>query len=1139
MRHFLGHVLTVGFLALLALPAESTGKEDMRGVIVEESESSGAAFKAGLLPGDLLFSWERPVAPQAGSTAATALFSTPFDLLFAEYAEGVRGPLVLRGLRGGKALVVQLAASPWKLTVLPRLSNEERALWDTLSRQLRTEEFPSAVETLDALSAMLREQRLASEAAWLFFRGGQVAAKARRWRAAEELYDRALALEGSKLGPLERAWIYDAKAEASEGENDMEGAKAAYERARVARQEAGGEGLLYAVSLIRTGILAAKRGDLSLARERLEMALAIREREAPHTFALAAVLSNLGTVARDQGELDEAESLNLRALALREEFAPDSLDLAGSYNNLGVVALDRGDLANAERLFQRATAIKERLSPGSLEVAASLNNLGIVELERGDLASAEEHFGSSLATRVSLAPGSLAVAQSLNNLGNIAWARGELDLAESFYLKALAIREKLAPGSQKVAANLTNLGVLARDRGDLTAAEAFHQKAMVVFEALQPRGIESAVCHDNLGAVALDREDIAVAETHYRTALAIQEKLAPGSLGVARSMLNLCNTAQKRGDIQAAEEWGIRAQGLYSRLAPGSFLEAESLHSVGMALQGSGRHAEAASFYLRALDALEAQVGMLGGSDEARTAYSAGLRKFYLSAIEALVDLGRNGEAFSTLERSRARQMLAIIAERDLVFSADIPEDMDQRRRILITEYQRAMDALSLASAGTEPELLNARERVDAAKAALADLKEAIKRASPRLASLQYPVPLDLKGALAALDPGTVALTWSIGEERSHLFVLGGKGLSVCPLPMGRSALAVKIRRVRQQILSKGEVDTRELSKLLLGPARKEIAKARRIMILPDGPLHLLPMATLRDPCRPSRYLIERCPLHTAVSMTVYAEIKKSWAERTRLPLVIFGDPAYSEVPAGEAERDPPREADRGGLKLLPMPAARQEAQGIERLFPDLSTIHLGENATEEAVKAVGPRPTLLHLACHGITDERFPLNSALVLSPSEGGDDGKGRKENGLLQAWEIFEQMRITADLVTLSACETGLGKEMGGEGIIGLTRAFQYAGAQSVLSSLWSVSDASTAELMKRFYTHLKAGMPKAEALRLAQVEMIHGVMGGIPRRRHERGLERVSTDKPPSSLATLNVDYSHPFYWAAFVLSGEWK
>src|SRR5262249_33763512 len=147
-----------------------------------------------------------------------------------------------------------------------------------------------------------------------------------------------------------------------------------------------------------------------------------------------------------------------------------------------------------------------------------------------------------------------------------------------------------------------------------------------------------------------------------------------------------------------------------------------------------------------------------------------------------------------------------------------------------------------------------------------------------------------------------------------------------------------------------------------------------------------------------------------------------------------------------------------------------------------------------------------IHFAAHGLLDERFPLNSALILTIPEKLSEGQ---DNGLLQAWEIFEQLRLDADLITLSACKTGLGRELGGEGLVGLTRAFQYAGARSILASLWNVDDWRTAQLMQQFYRELQSGKSKEMALRTAQLALLHS---------------RTS---------------SHPYYWAAFSLIGDWR
>jgi CHAT domain-containing protein len=207
-------------------------------------------------------------------------------------------------------------------------------------------------------------------------------------------------------------------------------------------------------------------------------------------------------------------------------------------------------------------------------------------------------------------------------------------------------------------------------------------------------------------------------------------------------------------------------------------------------------------------------------------------------------------------------------------------------------------------------------------------------------------------------------------------------------------------------------------------------------------------------------------------------------------------------------------------LKFEPLPSSRHEVEGIAALFPpERVAIFLGIEATEERAKAIGKGSRILHFATHTHLDDRFPLNSALVLTMPDGFPE---YRDNGLLQVWEIFEKVRLDADLVVLSACESGLGEEEGGEGLIGLTRAFQYAGARTVMASLWSVQDQATSDLMIRFYKHLRAGKPKDEALRQAQIELIRGPI-------------EVVNEKGEKTL----LDASAPYYWAGFQVYGDWQ
>jgi CHAT domain-containing protein len=485
--------------------------------------------------------------------------------------------------------------------------------------------------------------------------------------------------------------------------------------------------------------------------------------------------------------------------------------------------------------------------------------------------------------------------------------------------------------------------------------------------------------------------------------------------------------------------------------------------------------------------------------------------------VEGLIETDRAAEAFHVLERGRARSFLALLAERDLRL-AELPPELAAERRQVNARYDRVQSRLAALSAGRDDaeierlmgELRDLRNRQD-------EIFVRIRRESPRSAALENPEPLNLAEARAALDPGTVLLEYAVGKGRTWLFAVrpasaDGSALAVFHIAIGAEELRDEVESFRRLLKDPGSsvaelrIQARRLYDLLVRPAEAQIAAARRILVSADGPLHALAFAALM---REDRYLVEWRPLHSVLSATVYAELAKSRpSEGTpgNDRLIAFGDPVYPSLTA-EAAGDPEvREAVRRGLALQPLPASGREVKSIAGLYPG-ARVYVGRDATEERAKSIGTESRLVHFACHGVIDERFPLNSALALTVPEKPAEGQ---DNGLLQAWEIFESLRLDADLVTLSACDTALGREMAGEGLVGLTRAFQYAGARSVLATLWGVSDLSTAGFMERFYGHLRRGVPKDEALRTAQIERL----------REQDG-------------------FSHPFHWAAFQLTGDWR
>ena len=268
------------------------------------------------------------------------------------------------------------------------------------------------------------------------------------------------------------------------------------------------------------------------------------------------------------------------------------------------------------------------------------------------------------------------------------------------------------------------------------------------------------------------------------------------------------------------------------------------------------------------------------------------------------------------LERSRARSFLAILAERDLVFAADLPTEIQQARRrntALYDSVQAQLRELNPAKEASQIESLQTRLRdLNAERAHIA---EQIKQASPRLSALEYPVPLDLAATRQSLNPGTVLLSYSVGADRTLLFAVHPVGveppLSIYSLPVGENALRRKVEDFRRLIQQRDAGSRtavrrqgRALYDLLLKPAEDRLDAGERLLIIPDGPLHILPFAALRR--RENQYLVESKSLHSAVSATVYAELKKI-SEKKRngsIEIAAFGDPRYPNARGGqEADR--------------------------------------------------------------------------------------------------------------------------------------------------------------------------------------------------------------------------------------------
>lgn len=1114
-----------------------------QGIVVETVAVGSAPEKAGAREGDVFHSWTRlanlPIHPEP----ASGTLESPFDWQWMEIEQAPRGTVELRGERRGEPLVLQVPIGLWEAQVRPVLPADLESLYQRGKELVDKEQVEEGMtwwqQVAERAGADWRLRCwiwLRIGAAWDGTEGGG--------RQAAEAY--ATALRESR-DPLSRIAALDALGENAENQERLDEAEVSHRSALELTAATWGESLQMARSRFDLGWTAYLRsqraaaqeqpGQLAVAREQIEGALAVQERWAPGGVAVARSLNGLGVVALQRGDLNTAAIHFNQSLSISTRLQPASPAMAATLFNLGKLTTSKGELDQGQHLHQQALLLMREVAQPSPLTANILSGLGRVALLRGDLALAEDYFRRTLSLQSKRAPESLSVTSTLDNLGGVAKLRGDLDSAEEYFKSSLRLRLRLAPGSRYVARSLGLLSDLAEERGDLETAERYLRELLSLYgqSTLENQAIGLGLA--NLGDIALERGDLAAAENHYQRSLEIRKKLVANKVG--ESLYNLGTVAVRRGDLKAAESYFREALASDARSPLRNWPRASLLQTLANVLRQTGRLQQAVRYADLSIEALETQIGQLGGSLETQGRFRGQRGDVYRDALRLQVELGHPREAFHLLERFRAQAFLALLAERDLTFAVDLSPELDQERRRLAVSYDR--NQLRLASLDPEKD----REAVEALQRMQAQLRRRreeisteMRRTAPRLAALQEPQALTFEQVRAALDPGTVMLSYSVGKEQTHLFIVTPeRELQVETLKVGRQVLEQDVDRFRQLIEQTQSGPglgaeglgwfSRRLYNLLVEPAEKWIAAGERILLVPDGPLHLLPFAALTR--KDGRHLVEWKPLSTVLSGTVFAELKKqrrdtdAVAEPSARQWVAFGDPWFpprlvESRPEDIGEARLRSFSTRAQLRWKRLPQSRREVEEIAALFPaDRRRTYVDRDASEERAKAVGKSARIVHFATHGFVDDRSPFDSGLVLSIPE--DLAEGR-DNGLLQVWEIFESVRLDADLVVLSACETGIGEIRGGEGIIGLTRAFQYAGARSVLASLWRVEDEATAELMQRFYRHLRAGKAKDEALRAAQLELIRRPL-------------RV----PDGRGGWIERNAAAPYFWAALQLVGD--
>jgi CHAT domain-containing protein len=929
------------------------------------------------------------------------------------------------------------------------------------------------------------------------------------------------------------------------------GSKGTYEvtLADVREATAADREFVTAHRLVRQAGEIRKKHTAEARREALELLGRARDLFASFgdRYQQALSLVTMGIIFAESGEFRQALDLSRQSADLCHQLGDRSLE-AYAQNIVGGMLDVLGDPRKALDSYGQALALIRAIGDPNRE-ALVLSNVGKIQSDFADWPKALEYYGQGLQlTRKAGDTGREAFL--LHNSGTAYLGLGDLEQASLLFEQALSMRRtvKDKPGE---ADTLRAIASIHAYRKQPAAALDVLQQALALYLALADRRAE-AETRRLMGRSYADLGKLAEAEASARQALALERALQRRR-SVAQALLDLGRILELAGRPAEALEQAEPALAEVRAIGDRN-LEAVSLELMGRAESDQGNLAQARTHVAEALRLIEETRGR-SQSQQLRASFFATRQDAYGFYIDLLMRLrgAKPAEPLAALaleasERSHARSLLEMLAEAggDIREGAD-PKLLDREREISNLLNAKGSRLLPLLGSNT-PQSAALKQEVQALESEYQDVLAAIRKNSPRYAALTQPEPLKLKQIQEeVLDADSLLLEYSLGETRSYLWAVSRDGLRAFELP-GREKIEAQVAEVaglltarsaaprmetaaeRQHRIAQADAKlpeaARRLSDTILAPAAAAMA-GKRLMVVPDGGLQRLPFAMLPLPGT-GEPLVSAHEIVVLPSASALAVLRKETAGRKPAPklLAVFADPVFDAADpragrAGASAAPLPASSERmlehlsgqdGGitgavLKIPRLPFTAQEADQILRIGRDASNLRaVGFQATRAA--ATGGQLSqyrYLHFATHGYLDMERPSLSALLLSQI----DEKRQPQDGFLRVTDIYNS-RLSAELVVLSACQTGLGKEVRGEGLMGLTRAFLYAGAPRVVVSLWNVNDRATADLMTNLYrAMLREGKRPAAALREAQLEL----------RRQKR--------------------WESPYYWAAFVQHGDWK
>lgn len=903
---------------------------------------------------------------------------------------------------------------------------------------------------------------------------------------------------------------------------------------------AAGNKSLEAYLLDELGSSFNGRGERKQALDIFLEALKLRSDAEP--VGRAVTLSNIGIAYWGIGERRKALGYMEQFVSILHETG-EQLKESTTLGNMCVLHTDLGEYKRALELCSEALKMKREL-PDAGGQAVTLSNTGNIYGNLGDYQKALDLYWQALAIHKSMNE-EQGAAIVINNIG---WAYGQLgeyEKAIEYYTQVMESfrKRKNKNGLAKI---LNNIGVNYAKLNNFPKALEFHLQALELRPEKDDRD-GRAITLNNIASCYSRLGDKQKALDYYTQAVALHRSVQ-NDRQLATTLKNFGIFQREEGQIPKALEYLNEARTLSARVGDQD-TEASILFELAKIESGRGDLLAARKLIEQAIARSES-IRINLKSQSLRTSYLASVRQYYEFEIEVLMrlhqqrpDEGFAAAAIEVSEKSRARSLLELLSEARAEIQQGVDASLIEREghlRRLIAEASERQTRL-LSGKYTEEKALAASKEIDALTTEYDHVQARIRQSSPRYASLVKPAPLSVAEIQKqVLDQNTLLLEYALGEQKSFVWVVSHDAVKSFELP-GRATIEQGAKRFYQLLTERGaavsnetfaqrkqrldHVDTdypqaaASLSRMLLGPVAAELGQ-KRLLIVAEGLLQYVPFAALPLGGDVARPLIVEHEIVNLPSASVLAMLREEFGNRKPASkgVAVLADPVFTANDARLAQavrtaapNSPFVEAQRSAVEsgindLVRLRFSRQEADEIARLAGERRNLKAVDFAANRAT-ATDARLSdyqIVHFATHGLINNQHPNLSGVVLSLV----DEQGRAQNGFLRLYDIYN-LKLNADLVVLSACQTALGKEIKGEGLVGLTRGFMYAGAPRVVATLWRIDDRASADMMRRFYeAMLKDGLRPAAALRAAQLSML----------RDRR--------------------WNAVHFWAPFTIQGEW-